>query len=66
MCVRAADDDTTHGPLINEKAVEKTVEHVEDATAKGAVLAVGGKRLGGNFYVSHDACYLPSSSPTEA
>ncbi|MGH6946091.1 MAG: NADP-dependent succinate-semialdehyde dehydrogenase [Kiloniellales bacterium] len=40
------------GPLIDMKAVEKVEEHVADATAKGARVALGGKRhaLGGTFY----------------
>ena len=42
----------TTGPLIDMKAVEKVEEHVADAVAKGAKVAVGGKRseLGGSFY----------------
>ncbi|MEP7330158.1 MAG: NAD-dependent succinate-semialdehyde dehydrogenase [Betaproteobacteria bacterium] len=42
----------TQGPLINAKAVAKVEAHVADATAKGAKVALGGKRhaLGGNFY----------------
>lgn len=40
------------GPLINIKAVEKVEELVQDAVAKGAKVAAGGKRhaLGGGFY----------------
>jgi succinate-semialdehyde dehydrogenase/glutarate-semialdehyde dehydrogenase len=43
---------TEQGPLINEKAVEKVETHVRDALAKGAKIALGGKRhsLGGTFY----------------
>ena len=47
---------TMIGPLINEAAVEKAHEHVEDAVAKGATLVTGGERLtgegydGGSFY----------------
>ena len=42
----------TTGPLINKAAVAKVEEHIEDALAKGAKIAVGGKRhkLGGNFF----------------
>ena len=42
----------TQGPLINREALDKVEEHVEDATARGAKVAVGGKRhaLGGTFY----------------
>ena len=40
------------GPLINEAAVEKVEEHIEDAISKGARVMVGGKRhpLGGTFF----------------
>jgi succinate-semialdehyde dehydrogenase/glutarate-semialdehyde dehydrogenase len=40
------------GPLIDDNAVAKVEEHVADALAKGAKVAVGGKRhaLGGRFY----------------
>lgn len=40
------------GPLINEAAVAKVAELVEDAVQKGATLVTGGKRhaLGGCFY----------------
>lgn len=46
------DADTTHGPLINAKAVEKVKEHVDDAVKRGAKVVEGGKVLEGNFYVS--------------
>ena len=40
------------GPLINSKAVDKVVEHIDDALSKGATLLTGGKThaLGGNFF----------------
>lgn len=40
------------GPLINQQAVEKVEQHIADAVAKGARVAVGGKRhtLGGTFF----------------
>lgn len=46
------DHGTTQGPLINDAAVQKVEELVADATTKGAVAAVGGRRhtLGGRFY----------------
>jgi len=47
------DADTTHGPLIHSKAVDKTEAHVKDAVEKGAKVLVGGKRLtelGESFY----------------
>jgi len=37
------------GPLIEEKALRKVEEHIEDAVSKGATLLSGGKRLGGLF-----------------
>ncbi|CZR68329.1 related to UGA2-succinate semialdehyde dehydrogenase [Phialocephala subalpina] len=37
------DPSVTHGPLINEVAVKKTKEHIDDAVSKGAMLVVGGK-----------------------
>ena len=40
------------GPLIDFAAVEKVEEHIQDALAKGAQVAVGGERhtLGGTFF----------------
>jgi succinate-semialdehyde dehydrogenase/glutarate-semialdehyde dehydrogenase len=40
------------GPLIDQQAIDKVEQHVQDAVAKGARLMAGGKRhaLGGNFY----------------
>ena len=40
------------GPLIDAQAIEKVMDHVADALAKGATLVAGGKAhaLGGNFY----------------
>ena len=40
----------TIGPLIDEAAVEKVEHHIADAVAKGAKVAMGGKRLGGLFF----------------
>jgi acyl-CoA reductase-like NAD-dependent aldehyde dehydrogenase len=42
----------TIGPLINQAAVKKVEEHIQDATGKGAKVAVGGKRhaLGRYFF----------------
>ncbi|MDZ7841422.1 MAG: NAD-dependent succinate-semialdehyde dehydrogenase [Gammaproteobacteria bacterium] len=39
------DEDVDYGPLMNEDAVRKAEEHVEDAVSKGARLLTGGKRL---------------------
>ncbi|MEZ5916990.1 MAG: NAD-dependent succinate-semialdehyde dehydrogenase [Parvularculaceae bacterium] len=36
--------DTDQGPLIDEGGVEKVIEHIEDATSKGARILTGGKR----------------------
>ena len=41
------DDTTTMGPLNNEPTAAKTDRHVEDATARGAEVLVGGGRAGG-------------------
>jgi len=45
-------EDVQFGPLVNIAAVEKVEEHIADATAKGAQVAMGGARheLGGNFF----------------
>lgn len=43
------------GPLIDERAVAKSEEHVNDALSKGATLLAGGGRvpeLGANFYAA--------------
>ena len=42
----------TQGPLIEDKAVEKVEQHIEDALSKGARVLVGGKRhpLGHTFF----------------
>uniref|UniRef100_A0A8B9C9L3 Succinate-semialdehyde dehydrogenase, mitochondrial n=1 Tax=Anser brachyrhynchus TaxID=132585 RepID=A0A8B9C9L3_9AVES len=46
------DANTTQGPLINEKAVEKVERHINDAVSQGASIVTGGKRhsLGKNFF----------------
>ncbi|MDX6750841.1 NAD-dependent succinate-semialdehyde dehydrogenase [Geminicoccaceae bacterium 1502E] len=43
---------TEIGPLIEASAIEKVEEHIQDATAKGARIVIGGKRheLGGLFF----------------
>jgi len=42
----------TTGPLINQAAVEKVLEHLGDVTDKGGTVLTGGKAhpLGGNFF----------------
>ncbi len=46
------DDGVTTGPLIDDKAVAKVKEHIEDALSKGAQVVSGGKAhsLGGSFF----------------
>ena len=46
------EEGVSQGPLIDIGALEKVEEHVADALAKGAKVAVGGARhaLGGTFY----------------
>ncbi|MGD0187378.1 MAG: NAD-dependent succinate-semialdehyde dehydrogenase [Roseiarcus sp.] len=44
------DDGVTTGPLINQAAVTKVKEHIDDAVKKGARVILGGKPLGGNFF----------------
>ncbi|THH27639.1 hypothetical protein EUX98_g6546 [Antrodiella citrinella] len=41
------ESDTTHGPLIHDRAVQKVEKHVEDALARGAQILHGGKRIAG-------------------
>ncbi len=43
-------DGVTIGPLIDDRAVEKSEEHVKDALDRGATLVTGGKRLSGGEY----------------
>ncbi|CUX53887.1 MULTISPECIES: NAD-dependent succinate-semialdehyde dehydrogenase [Agrobacterium] len=45
------EDDATIGPLINDDAVEKLYNHIDDAISKGATVVVGGERdaRGGTF-----------------
>jgi len=38
------------GPLIDEATFTKTMDHIDDATAKGAKVLCGGKRLTGKAY----------------
>ena len=46
------DAGATQGPLIDDRAVEKVESHIVDATSKGAIVLVGGKRhaRGGRFF----------------
>ncbi len=45
-------DGTTTGPLINDEAVAKVQEHIEDVTANGGTILTGGlpHDLGGTFF----------------
>jgi succinate-semialdehyde dehydrogenase/glutarate-semialdehyde dehydrogenase len=45
-------DNVRIGPLIDERAVQKVEEHIDDATSKGARVLVGGRRheLGHSFF----------------
>ncbi len=49
---KGTDDGVMIGPLIDQAAVAKTEEHIDDAVAKGGRVIVGGSRheLGGNFF----------------
>ena len=46
------DAGVSHGPLIDQAALEKVERHIADALSKGAKLVTGGKPspLGGTFY----------------
>jgi succinate-semialdehyde dehydrogenase/glutarate-semialdehyde dehydrogenase len=49
---RGTDEGVIIGPLIDDKAVAKVQEHIDDAVSKGAKVTVGGKphELGGLFF----------------
>ncbi|MDF1718353.1 MAG: aldehyde dehydrogenase family protein, partial [Antarcticimicrobium sp.] len=46
------DEGVTTGPLINQDAIDKVLEHLGDVTAKGGAILTGGHRsnLGANFF----------------
>ncbi|PHQ69210.1 MAG: hypothetical protein COB97_08130 [Paracoccus sp.] len=44
------EDGITTGPLINESAVEKVEEHIQDVLDGGGQVVTGGDRLGGLFF----------------
>ncbi|MQY29737.1 NAD-dependent succinate-semialdehyde dehydrogenase [Nocardia aurantia] len=54
-----ADPETTLGPLINQEQLDTVSELVDDATAQGATVALGGKAPGGAGY------YYPATILTE-
>lgn len=58
------DTGTLIGPMIDEKAVFKVREHIEDAVAKGAHVLRGGKHhsLGGNFFEPTILVNVPDSA----
>lgn len=58
------DDETTHGPLIHEKAIEKVQKHIDDAVSRGAQLIHGGKRLegAGSFFAPTILAEVPSDA----
>lgn len=64
LSIGAGLDDPDIGPLMNEAAVAKQEEHVQDALAKGAKLACGGKRhpLGPLFYEPTVLTDVPDSA----
>lgn len=43
-------DGTTIGPMINRAGIDKIQQHVDDATALGATVVLGGKLRSGLFY----------------
>lgn len=50
------------GPLINAKAVEKVLKHVNDATQKGATIMTGGKVIKDNFFEPTVLAIMPNDS----
>jgi succinate-semialdehyde dehydrogenase/glutarate-semialdehyde dehydrogenase len=52
-------DGVTIGPLIDDRALDKVEEHVQDALGKGARLVTGGERLAGGEY-DGGAYYAPT------
>ena len=46
------EDGVNQGPLIDDRAVDKVEEHIQDAVSKGAKVLAGGSRhqLGGSFF----------------
>lgn len=47
------EEGVTHGPLIHDRAINKVVDHVQDAQSNGAQVTIGGnklEKLGGNFF----------------
>jgi len=58
------ESDTTHGPLIHDRAIEKVQRHIDDAVSKGAQVLVGGQRLPGRgtFFAPTVLADVPQSA----
>ncbi|KAF9408527.1 succinate semialdehyde dehydrogenase NADP+ linked [Podila epigama] len=54
------EEKTTHGPLINQGAVDKARAHVQDAVQHGAKLLVGGDEAQGSIGSTHGYFYPPT------
>jgi succinate-semialdehyde dehydrogenase/glutarate-semialdehyde dehydrogenase len=48
--------ETEIGPLVNQRALDKVLEHIEDAKEKGATVVYGGKRLTEGEYAKGFFC----------
>ncbi|QAV70515.1 NAD-dependent succinate-semialdehyde dehydrogenase [Salinibacterium sp. UTAS2018] len=61
---RGTEDGVNIGPLINDKAVDKADELVQDAVKRGATLVSGGKRVegDGSFYEPTIVSHVPADS----
>ena len=61
---RGTEDGVNIGPLINDKAVDKADELVQDAVKRGATLVSGGKRVegDGSFYEPTIVSGVPADS----
>jgi len=61
---RGTEDGVNIGPLINDKAVDKADELVQDAVKRGATLVSGGKRVegDGSFYEPTIVSSVPADS----
>lgn len=56
------ENNITTGPLIDEKAIAKVKEHIEDAVSKGAKVISGGKLIQGNFFQPTILTDVPQSA----
>ncbi|CCH61602.1 hypothetical protein TBLA_0F00580 [Henningerozyma blattae CBS 6284] len=58
-------EETTHGCLINQQAIEKVEKHVADAVGKGAKVSLKGgpiPELGSNFYAPYVLTNVPHNA----